>query len=256
MSTEQLSNAPAYAPFKTFLNSLETLRGVVPGHVNRSLWPSFSGGTVSQIITTYRFLGLIDDGGRPTRHLAVLAGDNVPLRQSELRQLLQHAYAEIVSIDLTTATPKQLMEAFADSFTVTGATLQKAISFFLNAAQYAELPLAQFLTRRKGRRRRVPASRTRNGSAIERPTEMPPDSQQGTTRTIQLASGGEIALRVQFDAFTISQGDREFIFNLIDQLAEYEGSALTRAELTHKVAAAIMQSRVQNVGVGDDDVPF
>jgi hypothetical protein len=254
MSADQLSNIAAYAPFKTFLNSLETLRGVVPGHVNRSVWPSFSGGTVSQVITTYRFLGLIDEDSKPTRHLGVLAGENVSLRQSELRQLLQRAYAEIIAIDLTTATPKQLTDAFAAAFTTTGATLQKAISFFLNASQYAELPLSQFLTRRRGRRRRGSMNRTRNGGTIERPIELPQDSQQGTTRTIQLSSGGEVALRVQFDAFTISQGDREFIFNLIDQLAEYESSALTRAELSHKAARAIQQSRAE--GVSDDDLPF
>src|ERR1700679_2279475 len=104
MSTDSgvLSNTAAYAPFKTFLNSLEGFRGTVPGEINRSVWPSFSGGTVSQLITTFRFLGLIDEDCKPTRHLAVLAGDNVQARQSELRQLLQRSYPEIIAIDLTT----------------------------------------------------------------------------------------------------------------------------------------------------------
>ncbi|HXP83757.1 MAG TPA: DUF5343 domain-containing protein [Bryobacteraceae bacterium] len=252
MGAETLSNVAAYAPFKTFLNSLEGLRGVVPSHINRTVWPSFSGGTVSQLITTYRFLGLIDEDGKPTRHLSLLASDNVPARQSELRQLLQRSYPEVIAINLVNATPKQLTDAFLEQYSVSGATLQKAISFFLNAAQYAELPLSQFLTRRRGRRKRGAQNKSRSGNTLDK-AEMPQDSQQGTTRTIQLSSGGEIALRVQFDAFTISQTDRDFIFGLIDELGEYEREAATSAGFSRQIAHAIQQSRES---VTDDDVPF
>jgi hypothetical protein len=253
--SDVLSNTAAYAPFKTFLNALESFRGTVPGQINRSVWPSFSGGTVSQLITTFRFLGLIDEDFKPTRQLAILAGDNVPARQSELRQLLQRSYPEIIAIDLTTATPKQLNEAFSEAYTVTGATLQKAIAFFLHAAQYAELPLSQYLTRRRGRRKRPPLLRGRNGNGTERLVELPVEAQpqQGTARTLQLASGGEIALRIQFDAFTVSQSDREFIFSLIDQLAAYErGEGEAEYPAESPVRSAPRQSRV----IDEDEVPF
>ena len=255
-NSDTLSNTPAYAPFKTFLNALESFRGTVPGQINRTVWPSFSGGTVSQLITTFRFLGLIDDDFKPTRQLGVLAGDNVAARQSELRQLLQRSYPEVIAIDLATATPKQLNEVFTESYTANGATLQKAIAFFLHAAQYAELPLSQFLTRRRGRRKRGTLAKARNANGTEKLVELQFDPQpnQGTARTIQLASGGEIALRIQFDAFTVSQVDREFIFRLIDQLAAYERGSEGGAEYSVEVPQRSVPERPQFID--EDDVPF
>jgi len=219
MLSENESIVAPYVPFRTFINSLDLLRQhKLPSEINRSIWMSMSGAMIGQLLACYRFLGLIDESGRPLPALVKLHSD--PDTQSrQLNDVIQRAYPEILELRLDICTSKQLDDAF-DRYGVTGATHRKAVSFFIQAAQYAEIPLSGYLTKRRGRKRRTTAVRPRSDSAVVDAT--PIDAPPGTSRTIKLKSGGSLAISVVFDAFGISQYDRTFVFGIIDQLAKYD----------------------------------
>ncbi|MDP8981909.1 MAG: DUF5343 domain-containing protein [Acidobacteriota bacterium] len=214
----------------------------VPDRIDSSVWPSFSGGMRSYLLASFKFLKLIDDAGKPTSDLVRLVG-NPAERKVLLRTIIQDAYG--LTLDLTKASPRQLEEAFAE-YRISGATHTKALTFFLQAARFCEIPLSSLLGRkirssRTTRRRREGG----NGSTSETvplvadgPESCAP---QGTTRSLALASGnGRITLTLTFDAFTISKEDRQFLFTLIDQISAYERK----------------QQQPVEQGLTDDDVPF
>src|SRR5271163_794479 len=104
--TRSLRTAP-YTSYRTFKTFIEDLREHgVPSRIDRSVLTRFSGVVGTQLMHALRFLGLIDDEGRPTQLLGELAntqgGAEWPVT---LSQALREAYAPIFAIDLETATP-------------------------------------------------------------------------------------------------------------------------------------------------------
>ncbi len=218
----------AYCPFKTFIASVEGLEHGIPNQIDKSLWPSFSGAIQSQLLTAFRFLGLIDGEDKPTKRLHDLV-EKKDTRPQVLKEILGASYPELVALDLMKTTPNQFEEAIR-GYGMTGDTNIKAKSFFLRAAKYASLPVSPLLTkitRQSGPRRRkaaqpfVSIEPTSNGD----PAHMPPTGSRnspGTTRTVELKSGGRLTISLSVDVFLISQEDREFVFGLIDKLNAYD----------------------------------
>jgi len=206
-----------YVPFRTFLTVLESFETALPNRVDRSVWPSLSGAIQGQLLAAFRFLGLVDEEGAPTPLLRELAPAGPEARKRSLRRALEKSYPELVALDLARASPRQVEEAVR-RYGYTGATLRKAVSFFLQAAAYADLPLSVLLrkkTRRAGLRRAAPRhSPVRSASAAE-------------SRTVRLRSGGALTLSTDVKFLELSREDREFVFGLLDQMAAYEqgGSA-------------------------------
>jgi hypothetical protein len=44
----------------------------------------------------------------------------------------------------------------------------------------------------------------------------------GTSRTVELKSGGTLTVMASMDVFKLTPDDRNFVFSLIDKLNEYE----------------------------------
>ena len=219
-----------YLPFRTFLNSLDSLSQGVPPKLDRTLWRGQSGLLQGLIINAYRFFGLANeqDGDTPSDELIKMT--NHPEQRPEiLRALLEITYMGILQEhDLTKMTMKMLEDAFEKSFSVSGTTKQKAITFFLKAAKYSELPLSPYLQsqiRNVGARRkrstRNDAVQSNGANANILPSE-PEEQTQGTSKTIELKSGGKLTLIVSVNVFDLQASDREFVFGMIDKLQEYE----------------------------------
>ena len=66
-------------------------------------------------------------------------------RPTILRGLIEATYGYQFGLDFTSTTPKVLEDMFVDNYAVTGATKQKAITFFLKAARFANITLSPFL---------------------------------------------------------------------------------------------------------------
>lgn len=199
-----------YVPFRTFLTALETLERGCPNQLDRSVWPSYSGAIQGQLLGAFRFLGLMDESQCPTAELRDMVSrkDN---RRSLLRRLLEAKYSGLIGIDLTHTSPKQLEEAMRQ-YGLNGATHKKAVSFFLQAAQYAGLPISVLLR-----------ARTRgSGQGKRRPAATPAENTPAISKTIELKSGGVLTLTAAVDFFSISAGDRNFVFELIDRMQAYQ----------------------------------
>ena len=226
MESEQVILTAPYLPFKTFLNTLDHLKAIgIPHKIDRGIFPSFSGVIQGQVLGTFRFLGLIDEHGIPSRDLTTLIEGKK--RKPALKELLKKRYSELVSLDLTKVSPSQFDNKLGE-YGVTGATHQKAKSFFLRASRFAELPLTPLLTRKTRsssgtRRKKSPeGKREQNGNRHHDATD---HIESGTSKTIMLHCGGELTLSLTVNLFDLVGEDREFVFGIIDKIQNYkEGS--------------------------------
>lgn len=217
----------AYVAFRTFLGAIEALGQGVPKRIDRTMWRSQSGIVQSQIMMALRFFNLVDEEDRPTPALHRLVDSPEDKRREQIAALLLYAYHDIIEHDLTKTTPKMLEEAM-EQYHVSGDTKRKAITFFLQAARFAELPMHPLLSgairntsqTRKRRAKTRDMESTLDGrdtanDALARPT--------GTQlKAVQLRSGGLITVTVDVDVFAMSPEDRTFVFGVIDTLQKYE----------------------------------
>ncbi|MGE5646115.1 MAG: hypothetical protein ACM336_10020 [Acidobacteriota bacterium] len=208
-----------YVPFKTFLAALDKLERGMPNQFDRSVWPSYSGAIQGQLLAAFRFLGLMDENQCPTAAARELAAGEK--RRPALRALIAKKYEALVALDLTRTSPKQLDEAMR-GYGLSGATHRKAVSFFLQAAQYAGMPLSVLL---KAKTRTAAAGHRRAPAA---PAAPEPASAAALTKTVRLRSGGSVTLSASIDVFALGAEDRAFVFGLIDRLREY-GEISSRA---------------------------
>lgn len=212
--------AAAYLPFKTFLSAFDVFDHGVPHRIDRSIWRNQSGVVQSQIIMAFRFFRLIDesDSPRPALEKFVLNKDK---RKEYVGALLQHSYRSILDHDLTKTTPKMLNDDF-DQYRVSGDTKRKAIAFFLQAAQYAELPMHPLLNTKTRTSNAVSRKRRKVGtpgggkSAAETADVIPPDPGRGETKSIRLRSGAVITLQISANWLELPADERKFVFELID----------------------------------------
>jgi hypothetical protein len=200
-------------PFKTFLTALDALEAALPNQLDRSVWPSYSGAIQGQLLGAFRFLGLMDEGNCPTPALRELVSKRESRREL-LGALVERHYKTLVALDLARTSPRQLDETMRQ-YGLTGATHKKAMSFFLQAAHFAGLPLSVLLkaktrTAAFGRRRSAPAA------APE------PDKAAALSKTVRLRTGGTLTVTASLDLFAIGAEDRKLVFDLIDRLQEYE----------------------------------
>lgn len=215
MPEEQNKPPAPYLPWKTFFNSLDTFSQGIPPRIDRTIWRAQSGLMQGLIMGAYRFFGLVDSNDRPTALLQrVVQNDNE--RAAVVGGLLKTSYPDIFAHDLSTMTMAMLNDLI-EKYNVSGSTKKKAITFFLQAAKYAGLPLSNFIQVRSttGTRRR----RMRNGEENEIDASL--GQKSGSEKIVELNSGGTVTLKVAVDFLSISDVDRKFVFDLVDKMGNY-----------------------------------
>jgi len=213
--------APVYIPFKTFITAIETLQQGMPGALDRSVWPSFSGIAQSQTLGAFKFLGLIDDKGGVQPILKRLVSTKGDDRKAVLREIIDKQYVEAIQLGEKNASFQQLLDLFR-GYGVQGGTLEKAIRFFLDSCDYTGLkekcsPLwakAKKTMRRPSRKGEAPPKDERIEGTHDEVT-------QSSVRTVQLRSGGTLSFSLSADLMALSREDREWLFDLIDRLNTY-----------------------------------
>jgi hypothetical protein len=225
MSNEPEIKAPPYLPLKTFFNALDSLKEGVPKKIDRGIWIRQSGANQAQIMIALRFFDLLDNSDSPTLPLLEqLAKADEAQRKKLFKPLVEKHYQSIISHDLTKMTPKMLDEAM-EGFGVNGDTRRKAITFFLQAAKYLELPLSPFLTEKthvspsKGKTKRSKAVAS-NGAAPSLQAPAP----SGSTTSVTLKGGGTVTMVVTADVWKMPSDDRAFVLDLVDKIQGYEKS--------------------------------
>jgi hypothetical protein len=218
---------PPYLPFARFLESLDSIAACLPRQISRTTWERESSYSATLLANAYSFLRLVDVERVPTPLLHRLASERAS-RAEILRAVLRSAYGE--SLDaVQNGESRQAVDAVLSEFRLTGATHRKAVSFLIQACRYAGLPVPSFA------RGKLRISHAKGGKGA------PEATYETTSITVQLRSGGEITLAGRFNSFTISPGDRKFIFKLVDQLSEYRAAG----ELSHESDSVV-----------EDGVPF
>jgi hypothetical protein len=222
---EEKRNYAPYIPFKTFQTALDVLAQGLPNKIDRSMWPSFAGGTQSQILSAFRFLELIDEKGitQPTLRTLVQEEER---RSTNLAAILEAQYPKVIALARENASPNQFKDAMSELSSE--GTLRKAMAFFVPAAKYAGVPIPKLWQTRK-KRGTGNASRRK---VVREKQETKPDGvkggrppkstrQEGTTKMIELSSGGTVTLSIAVDLISLSVEDRKWLFELIDKLAAY-----------------------------------
>ena len=240
---------PPYVSFNTFRTLLDWLKTEgVPLRLDRSYWHvKFSGSTGTQLMSALRFLDLLA-GDRPSQDLENMAYAPPDERRVILRELMKDAYTAVPFDELDRATPAMVRRWFR-SYPVDGHTLRKAISFFVNAARDAEMPMSNAV-RKMAKTRATPTSlASREPSEPHRPgaqraaargqTARPVESAAGPIgadalrsghTTIPLEGGGVVSLDLSVDLFRLSDRDRQFVLGLVDLARAYQERQAERGE--------------------------
>jgi hypothetical protein len=228
---------PPYLPYKTFIGSLENLGQGVPPKIDRSIWKNQPGTVQSQIFSAYKFLGLIDDLTHPTPILRKLV-EQRSSPASVLKPLIEERFPEVLKHDLATMTTAMLNAEFGTVYGVDGDVRKKAMRFFLQAAKANGMTLSKFLLDQtrvsSGPRKKRTKRADETDNAEDLPDEGASAAPKGTTKAIELRSGGRLTISLSVDLFELSKPDREFVFGLIDSLHEYETKPTVRISVHSK----------------------
>ncbi len=207
---------PPYTSYRTFKTFIEDLREHgVPSRIDRSVLTRFSGVVGTQLMHALRFLGLIEDQGRPTQLLKELANAHGAAHWPErFSELLRKAYAPIFAIDLETATPSHFNEAFRKAFPAADAVVQKCVTFFLYAANDAGVKIGGRIL--KGRKPRSSTPRKKSGPprATARDIEAAPLQPQPVAPVIEGKKPSEILL-MHLDPNEMDDGEQTAVWTLM-----------------------------------------
>lgn len=226
--------APPYVAFKTFWNFLERLGEIgTPPRIDRSVWGDrLSGAYGSQLMAAMRFLGLIDEAGNADPELRGMAEDR-EFRPIGLQARLETAYRPAIEdLDLSQATMQQLQDKFRETYSVSGETFDKAISFFTHAAKAAGIHLSPYIERSMKKRtmtgkpkRKRKTVQPKGGAAKPSANGSASDTNGGGDahhRIVTLRTGGTVKLTLDYNPFKLDDPDRTFVFGLIDMIQTYE----------------------------------
>lgn len=220
-----------YVPFPTFetgLNKLAALGGIPP-RIDSTVFTQMGGAQVSQVISALKFFGLINADGVPDPALKEIVL-NRESRKATIRKLIKDHYPNVSESDLATMSLSQLDTKLSDkAYRVNGATKQKARSFLLKAAEFADIPLSKLLKakgprgpRKAGSRKQLLSDKSIPLSSLIRKDTSTNNNSGGDSRTVQLASGGSVTLLLDVSLLSLKGPDREFVFSLIDKLDAFE----------------------------------
>lgn len=219
--SEESTRTAAYLPFKTFLTGLDYLKTALPPQLDKTAWPSLSGSSQLQMMGALRFFGLIDASDAVQPELKTLVDAEVENRKALIKKHLTTAYDKLRDIDLSSATPLMLDEALKD-YNVTGSTLRKAVTFYVQAAQFAGIKVSPSIEKKSRTARSPRKRRTSNKANTKASPPVALQTDEGSTKTVSLASNGTVTLSVSIDVLRLAKGDRDFVLGLVDMLNEYE----------------------------------
>lgn len=169
---------PPYGPYKTFSSFVDSLDPEIR-HIDRSMMPRLSGVMQGRLISTLKFLDLIDSEGNVTNRLQeyLKARGNEEQRVDRLTDIIGNGYGLITDeLDIKTCSSAKLKEAFKQTG-IEGSTLTDAIRFFIKACQDARMPLSNYLL--------TPQPRTRkNGSGVRKSERPKRSNDKGNGKTV------------------------------------------------------------------------
>lgn len=152
-ASKTLPVAP-YIPLATLLNFIGKVKNtVLPPRIDGSLAQSMSGGMRGALMSTLRFLSLIDKGDIVQDRLKnLVAAYQADEWKAVWGEVVESAYAEIIGdLDITTSTQAMLEEKFKTNTGGSGQVLEKGVRFYIAALSEAGKTVSPHLKSRKTR---------------------------------------------------------------------------------------------------------
>ncbi len=226
-----------YVSLRTLLKAIETLEDGLPPRIDTSVFNSFSVPVRSHLLSAFKFLGLIDDDGHIQEALAQLIRDKES-RAITFSEVCERSYKEIVKLAEETASQRDLDDAMR-VHGVQGATLEKAVRFYLQAAEYAGLPVSPLWRNMRGRSRPTDRARRATSQRATRASQaarsaMPENGYGGSQAerkgdedilTAEFSSEGSVILHLKSEAAF----HPDFVFSIIDKVMERVAQYETKA---------------------------
>jgi len=182
-----------YGPYKTVKSFVGRLKQTaIPPRIDNSVMIGLSGSAKSELRAALRYLGLVDttDTVLPALKLLVEA-HGTEVWSQELSDRVLGAYGAVIGEEaewLDNGTAQQLRDHFKAASGMDGASLDKAIRFFLAAAEDAGLTLSPYFAVRGAR----PASRpsgARRASPKRKPSQEAVDVKERASNNGALEPG-------------------------------------------------------------------
>lgn len=225
--TESKTAAAAYIPWKSLITSTQVLEQGLPRRLDRSVFTTFSGSMRSWLISAYYFLGFIDSAGNVQESLREWVG-NADKRPQMMLAILRAKYPALMTLAAEPGTPQQMQKAF-EVLGVTGTTAQRSIKFFIDACDFAGVPVPaswkkvrlSFKSTRSSQARRGSGITGNAGRAAKQEKDDDDDEPRGPGETVHLRSGGKVTMIIDANLMRLSSADRDWLFGLIDQFQQY-----------------------------------
>jgi hypothetical protein len=144
--------SPPYAALTSFTNFINKLRDTgIPGRIDPSVFGNASGSLSYSIISTLKYLKLVDEGGKPSQEFIAFVKGTDEERVPMWQKIVKSGYPSLFKsgVDLTTMTAGQFDEHVRNEFGASGSTVDKIALFFIGAAKLAGIPLSAHLLARK-----------------------------------------------------------------------------------------------------------
>jgi hypothetical protein len=135
------SFTPPYGSWTTLHNTIERMakEGGIPARLDRSYLSNLPGSAQTELLSSMKSLGLIDEQLRPTRDLEILVEESEG-RGGVVKTIIESRYEGPLALG-PFATQQQLEDEFR-KYNISGSTLRKAVRFFLAAAKFADIPVS------------------------------------------------------------------------------------------------------------------
>jgi len=150
VSTEK-KRLPPYISYRTFKAFVGRLQQQMPARIDRSYWSeTLSGSNGIQMMAAMRFLGLLDELGKPTFYLKQLTGAKSDQQAAVMADIARNSYGFVFKLPSYNkdATYDQLVECFEGSFQLKADVLRKCIKFFVSMTADAGIALSPFMVKK------------------------------------------------------------------------------------------------------------
>lgn len=211
---------PPYISFKSFINTVQKIISEKPTYVDDVFLQDIATSIKPRMISALKSFQFIDNNKRVTETLKDFVLEDTRGNKDKLKNILVRSYSSIMQIGLDNITSEQLEDELK-KYNLSGSTLVRSRGFLLQVAEYVGLPIRQEL---KTTNNSVTISMETN-NLTAKPMAMISDQKEDRSsecHTINLKSGGKVTVDVSIPIFKLSKDDRNFVFEIIDRLKDYE----------------------------------
>ena len=226
---------PPYAPYRSWKNLIDKLRGKqpLPSPFDSGFWNSLglSGAMISVLRPTMVSLDLLDASHAPTDRLNRLLDASDEDKRSVCRDLMGVGFPEWEhKFDVDRVTSGELT-TYLNEMGATGDTVPKCKSFFTGLAQDAGLTVSPHLATRsssmpksgpptqRAPRRKNEGTTSSAGTLTPRPPAPPVSNTQ--QEVVDLTSGGTMTLILDINVWQLSPADDTFLLDIKHRIREY-----------------------------------